>query len=85
MVMNTQIRIGEVSISIEGDAQTADWEIPPVYQPFVQPGTGDIGLHLHRGIPKNLTGEKVFESPPVWRLYRKDDTSIINSRFSISI
>ena len=77
MVMNAQIRIGEVSISIEGDAQTANWEIPPAYQPFIQPGTGDIGLYLHRGIPKNLTGEKVFESPPVWSLYRKDDNSII--------
>lgn len=77
MVMNAQIRIGEISISIEADARTADWEIPPAYQPFVQPGTGDIRLHLHRGIPESLTGEKVFESPPVWSLYRKDDNSII--------
>jgi len=77
MVMNAQIRIGEISISIEADARTADWEIPQAYRPFVHPGAGDIELHLHRGIPENLTEEKVFESPPVWSLYRKDDTLII--------
>ena len=82
--MNAQIRIGEVSFSIEGDARTADWEIPLAYRPFVQPGAGDIGLHLHRGIPDNLTGEKVFESPPVWGLYRKDDTSIIKISDALS-
>ncbi|HUT71652.1 MAG TPA: hypothetical protein VMW89_13345 [Desulfatiglandales bacterium] len=82
--MNVQIRIGEVSISIEGDAQTADWEIPPAYQPFIQYGKGDIEFHLHRGIPENLTGEKVFESPPVWSLYRKDDNSIIKISDTLS-
>jgi hypothetical protein len=78
MVMNAQIRIGEIPFSIEGDAHTADWEIPLAYQPFAQPGTGDIQLQLHRGIPNNLTGEKVFESPPIWTLYRKKGQSVIN-------
>jgi len=77
MVMNAQIQIGEVSISIEGDAETADWEIPLAYQPFLQPGESDVILRLHRSIPENLTGEMVFDCPPIWTLYRQHGTSII--------
>ena len=77
MVMKAQIRIGEVCISIEGDANIADWEIPPTYQPFIQPGRCDIKLRLHRGIGGNLTGKKVFDCPPIWTLYRQNGTSII--------
>ena len=78
MSKDLKIRIADVGISIEGDLQKADWEIPPAYQPFIQPGTGDIGLHLHRGIPESPTGEKVFESPPIWTLYRQKGQSVIN-------
>jgi hypothetical protein len=72
-----RIRIGEVCISIEGDAQTSDWEIAPAYRPFIWPGEADIKLRLHRGLPGTLGGEKVFDCPPIWTLYRQNGTSII--------
>jgi len=77
MVENFQIRIAEVGISIEGDAEKSEWQTPQAYSPFIEPGETDISLRLHRGIPDSLTGKKVFDSPPIWTLYRHDGTSII--------
>jgi len=77
MTMNLRIRIGEVGISIEGDAETAEWGIPTAYQPFIKPGTGAIGLRLHRGIPESPGGLKIFESPPIWALYRENGKHLI--------
>jgi len=76
MSKNLKIRIGDVSISIEGDAQMSDWEIVPAYRPFIWPGETDISLRLHQGVPGDLAGEKVFDCPPIWTLYRHDGTSV---------
>ena len=77
MSKNLQITIGEVSISIEGDAQTSDWEIAPAYRPFIGLGNTDIKLRLHQGVPGIQVGEKVFDCPPIWTLYRQNDLTII--------
>jgi hypothetical protein len=77
MPKNLKIRIGDVSISIQGDAQISDWEIAPAYRPFIGPGKTDISLRLHQGVPDTLVGEKVFDCPPIWTLYRQDETSFI--------
>jgi hypothetical protein len=77
MSKNLKIRIGEVCISIEGDAQMSDWEIAPAYRPFIWPGEADIKLRLHRGLPDTPGGEKVFDCPPIWTLYRQNGASII--------
>jgi hypothetical protein len=71
---NVVIRIGDVAISIEGDVSG---EIAPAYLPFISQGKTDISLRLHRGIPDHVVGEKVFESPPIWTLYRENGTSVI--------
>jgi len=77
MSKELEITIGDVSISIEGDAQISDWEIPPAYRPFIGPGKTDISLRLHRGVPDTLVGKKVFDCPPIWTLYRQNGTSVI--------
>jgi energy-coupling factor transporter ATP-binding protein EcfA2 len=77
MLKNHKIRIADVSISIEGDAQTSDWDIVPAYRPFIALGETDIRLRLHQGVPDTLGGEKVFDCPPIWTLYRQSETSVI--------
>jgi len=74
MSKDLAIRIGDVGISIEGQVSG---EIAPTYLPFVAQGKTDISLRLHRGIPDMEVGEKVFESPPIWTLYRENGTSVI--------
>jgi hypothetical protein len=74
MSKNLVIRIGDVGISIEGQASG---EIAPAYLPFVAQGKTDISLCLHHGLPDHVVGEKVFESPPIWTLYRENGTSVI--------
>jgi hypothetical protein len=68
------IRIADVAISIEGEVSG---EIAPAYLPFVCQGKNDISLRLHRGIPNIPVGEKVFDSPPIWTLFRANGSSVI--------
>jgi hypothetical protein len=77
MSKELKITIGDVSISIEGDAQISDWEIAPAYLPFIAPGGTDISLRLHQGVPDTMAGEKVFDCPPIWTLYRQNGASVI--------
>jgi len=72
-----KVRIGDVTICIEGDVQKNHWAIPPAYRPFIDPGKTAITLRLHKGIPETTLGEKVFDSPPIWTLYRKNGTLTI--------
>ena len=71
---NVVIRIADVAISIEGETSG---EIASAYLPFIGQGKPDISLRLHRGIPEIVVGEKVFECPPIWTLYRENGTSVI--------
>jgi len=68
MPKNLNITIADVSVAIEG---CGDGDILPAYRPFVDSGNRDITLRLHRGIPDNLDGEKVFDCRPIWTLYRQ--------------
>jgi hypothetical protein len=71
---NVVIRIGDVAISIEGQVSG---KIAPAYLPFIAQGKIDISLRLHRGIHDLVVEEKVFESSPIWTLYRQNGTSIV--------
>jgi len=73
MSRKPKITIGGVGISIEGNY----CGISPAYGPFVGPGKTDISLRLYQGVPDTPTGEKVFDSPPIWTLYCKDGTFLI--------
>jgi hypothetical protein len=77
MSNNVKFRIGDVSVSFEGDVQKGDFEIPPAYRPFIAHGKTDIALRLHLGVPGAFAGQKVFDCPPVWTLYRQNGTSFI--------
>jgi hypothetical protein len=71
---NVVIRIGDVAVSLEGQVSG---EIAPAYLPFVAQGKTDISLRLNYGLPDLVVGEKVFESPPIWTLYRENGASAI--------
>jgi hypothetical protein len=71
---NVTIKIGDVAISIEGHISG---KIAPAYLPFVAQGKTDISLRLHHGLPDLVVGEKIFESPPIWTLYRDNGMSAI--------
>lgn len=77
MPKNLKIRIGDISVSIEGDIRTSHWEVMPAYRPFITLAKADISLRLHQGFPGTLVGEKVFDCPPIWTLYRQNGTSVI--------
>ena len=74
MSENLAIKIGDVAISIEGEVSA---EIAPAYLPFMSRGETDISLRLHLYLPDMVVGEKVFESPPIWTLYRENGNSLI--------
>jgi hypothetical protein len=74
MSENSTIIIGDITVSIEGEVSG---EIAPAYLPFVARGETDISLRLHLGIPDMVVGEKIFDSPPIWTLYRENGTSSI--------
>lgn len=78
-----KIRIADVSIAIE-DYLRLPREIPPAYRPFMGEGKRDIRLGVHQGIPDPLIGEKVFDCPPIWTLFRQEGTFFIRifDRFS---
>lgn len=77
MSKNLDLRIADLSISIEGDISVDEWEIPSAYEPFIQPGKTDIHLRLHRKGLNAPLGKKTFDCPPIWTLYRQNGTSII--------
>ena len=71
------LRIADLTISIEGDVPVEEWEIPSAYKPFIRPGETDIHLRLHRKRLDCSLGTKAFDCPPIWTLYRQNGTSII--------
>ena len=77
MIENHKFTIGETTISIKGGSQNIGLDIPPVYRPFIGRGRSDISLRLHPAKPVLAAETKVFESPPIWSLYRHNGASIL--------
>jgi len=77
MIDSNKFTIGDITISVEGDFQLNAFEIPFTYRPFIENGKTDITLRLHEKILVPTVGEKIFESPPIWSLYRHNGTSIL--------
>ena len=77
MINNNNFTIGDTTISVEGDFQLNALEIPFTYRPFIENGKTDITLRLHEKILVPTVGKKIFESPPIWSLYRNNGTSIL--------
>lgn len=70
------IKISDILISIHGDLSRSGRNIPSAYQPFICLGPPDISLRLLRGTINFGSMRKVFDSSPIWSLYRADDLSI---------
>jgi len=77
MINNTQFTIGGINISVEGDSRLTALEIPSAYRPFIENGKTDVTLRLHKKKFVPAVGEKIFESPPIWSLYRDNGTSLL--------
>ena len=77
MIDTTKFKIGDITISVEGDFPLNGLEIPFTYRPFIENGKTDITLRLHEKILVPTVAEKIFDSPPVWSLSRHNGTSIL--------
>lgn len=77
MTENLTIRIGDVGIAFDGEPQIEPGEINPAYRPFVSTNKPDVHLRMHLDAPQIKVGEKIFESSPIWALYRQDEDFII--------
>jgi len=77
MTDNLAFKIGDIAISFEGDLRIKPDEIKPSYRPFISADKPDIQLRMHLGAPDILVGEKVFDSSPIWALYRQGDDLVI--------
>jgi hypothetical protein len=71
------VRIGDVSISLAGDVLKGRCDSATPYEPFFREGKPDIRLYLHRGRFDTSGGEKIFECPPIWSLYRQNGRSFL--------
>jgi hypothetical protein len=78
MPQNLGIKIGDITTAVEWKSGGSDLDCPPAYQPFISDGRTDILLGLHLSAPKTDSGEKVFDSPPIWSLYRNGDAACIH-------
>ena len=74
MSNNLAIKIGDVTISIEGEVSGV---VAPAYLPFICQGKTDISLRLNLSLPEIVVGEKIFDSPPIWTLYRENSNFVI--------
>jgi hypothetical protein len=77
MPRTIKIRIGDVSIAIEGDTEKNHPEIAGAFLPFITAGQTDLVLRVRRGEPVVHVKNKVFESHPIWSLYRSNAKSAI--------
>lgn len=77
MIDHSKFTIGDTTISVERDFQPKALEIPAPYRRFIENGKTDITLRMHEEVLAPAIGEKKFECPPVWSLYRHDGISAI--------
>lgn len=77
MIENHKFTIGESTISIKDGSRKSGYDIPSVYRPFTCSGKSDISLRLHLEEYAPAAETKVFESPPIWSLYRHNGASIL--------
>lgn len=78
MPSEIKFKIGDITTAMEWKSGQSDFDAPRAYQPFLSDGRADIRLGLHLGAPQAESGKTVFDSPPIWRLYRQGDASCIH-------
>ena len=78
MPENFAICIGDVGIAFDGEPKIKPGEIKNAYRSFFSTNKPDIHLRMHLGAPQIKVGGKIFESSPIWTLYRQGENFIIN-------
>lgn len=88
MAEKIQIRIAEITISVEWAGRDIHCMLHPIYKPFSSQGESDIILRLREAPQIVSLGEKIFDCSPVWTLYRGNGKLVItlftNKRFPYS-
>jgi len=77
MTENLAIRIADIGIAFDGEPRIKCDEIQPAYRPFISSNKPDVHLRMHLDAPQIEVGEKIFESSPIWTLYREGENFII--------
>ena len=77
MTENLTVRIGDIGIAFDGEPRIGPADITPAYLPFISTDMPDIYLRMQLGAPQIEVGEKIFESSPIWTLYRQGENFII--------
>jgi hypothetical protein len=74
-----------LAFSIAGISVTLQWHppisgvgAPPAYQPFLTKRSNDLCLELSTGEPQRGEQVPVFDSAPIWSLYRLKDGSLFH-------
>jgi hypothetical protein len=78
MTNNLTFKIGDISLALDGEPRIKKSEIREAYRPFISRDPSNIALRMHMGSPKIPVGEKIFDSLPIWALYRHNGSLIIN-------
>ena len=62
--------IADLSVTLRWDYPFSRVELPPAYTPFSAPGRSDISLDLSVADDQLEEGPAIFDSAPIWSLYR---------------
>ena len=73
MTETLTFKIGDIAIALKGEPRIKPSEIKSAYRPFISQDPPDIQLRMHMDSPRIPVGEKIFDSLPIWALYRQND------------
>jgi hypothetical protein len=77
MTQKLKFKIGDIAIALAGEPRINPSKIKAAYRPFISQDPPDIQLRMHVDSPEIPVGEKVFDSSPIWALYRRNGTLTI--------
>ena len=77
MADNLTFKIADIGIAFDGEPQIKRSEIRKAYRPFISVDPSDIQLRMHMDSPEISAGEKIFDSLPIWALYRHNGGLIV--------
>jgi hypothetical protein len=74
---NLTFKIGDIGLALDGEPRIKQSEIRAAYRPFISIDDPNIALRMHMGSSGIPGGEKIFDSLPIWALYRQKHGLII--------
>ena len=73
----SSLEIGDVAISFAGRGREPVGEIETAYRAFVTDREPDIEVLMRQGCPIAPMGNRIFDNPPIWSMYRQNATVAI--------